>query len=90
MRSISWTLGVQIIRWPINSRAQAADVQHYDVKLDPDWLRERTGAAFTHANIVRLDNSVEPRIMQELYTIAAEMAGKEERPEDFPASFNHF
>lgn len=60
----------------------------YDMKFASDWLLERTGKTVSELDLARLDNFVEPRIMQEVYEIAAAVAEKEVKPEDFPATFN--
>ncbi|MGZ5889558.1 MAG: patatin-like phospholipase family protein [Hyphomicrobium sp.] len=62
----------------------------YDVKLDPQWIAQRTDLTVSEAEIVRLDDFVNPGIMQEIYEIAAKVAASEVRSDDFPASFNIF
>jgi uncharacterized protein len=62
--------------------------QRYDMKFESNWLPEQTGQTISKLDLARLDNFVEPRIMQEVYGIAAAMAEKEVRPDDFPATFN--
>jgi uncharacterized protein len=62
----------------------------YDVKLDPQWIAQRTDLTVSEAEIVRLDDFVNPGIMQEVYEIAAKVAQKEVLADDFPASFNVF
>ena len=60
----------------------------YDMKFDCDWLCERTGKSISQIDLIRLDNFVEPSIMQEVHGITAAVAEKEVRSDDFPATFN--
>ncbi len=62
----------------------------YDVKLDPQWIADRTDLTVSDAQIVRLDNFVNPRIMKGVYEIATKVAQKEVQVDDFPANFNAF
>ena len=60
------------------------------MKLDPQWIAARTDLTVSEAEIVRLDDFVNPGIMQEVYEIATKVAQKEVQADDFPASFNAF
>jgi len=85
--------------WPINSEVgtlagevlggrELLTFLRYDMKFDCDWLCERTGKSISELDLIRLDNFVEPSIMQEVHGIAAAVAEKEVRSDDFPATFN--
>jgi uncharacterized protein len=85
--------------WHINSEVgtlegellgdrQLLRFRRYDVKLDPRWIAERTDLSVPEAEILRLDDFVNPAIMQDVYAIATKVAEREVKPDDFPATFN--
>ena len=85
-----WTINMEIgsLTGEVLGQRELLRFQRYDLMLDPQWIAERAGPTVTPADIVRLDDFVNPGIMQEIYAIAAKVAEVEVRPDDFPATFN--
>jgi Patatin-like phospholipase len=81
-------LGGEVMGSELIERRELLTFQRYDVKLDPAWIAERAHVKVSDANLARLDNFVDPGIMDELYGIASKVAEAEVKPEDFPATFD--
>ena len=62
--------------------------QRYDVALEPAWIERETGIKVTEADMVRIDDFVNPRIMQAAYDIATKVAAAHVDATDFPAAFD--
>lgn len=81
-------LGGEIMGSDLVERRELLTFQRYDVKFDSNWLSEHAHIKIKDADLARLDNFVEPGIMDELYGVASKVAEAEVKPEDFPATFN--
>lgn len=81
-------LGGEVLGSDLNGRRELLTFQRYDVKFDPSWIAERTGLSVRDADLMRLNDFVEPRIMQDMYDIASKVAASEVRHEDFPNVFD--
>lgn len=62
--------------------------QRYDIKLEPKWLKEWTGEVLTDAEAEKLNNFVDPAIMDRVYQLAHTCATKQVMAEDFPPLFD--
>lgn len=62
--------------------------QRYDVALEPAWIERETGIKLSEADMVRIDDFVNPRIMQAAYDIATKVASTHVDAADFPAAFD--
>jgi hypothetical protein len=92
------------LRWKINSEigtlageslnedfgpgGDLLSFQRYDVAFDRDWIRKETGEDLSDAGIERLNDFMNPRIMQDAYNLARKAAGSQVDAEDFPAIFD--
>jgi uncharacterized protein len=86
-------------RWTINSEIEdlsgesltGADLlsfQRYDVAFDPEWLKAEIGQDLTEAEIARLNDFMNPSIMQDAYLLAAKVAARQVDGADFPSGFD--
>lgn len=90
--------------WPIDTEVSALEqellggsedggrelisFQRYDVALEPSWIEREAGIKLSEADVVRLDDFVNPRIMKDAYEIAAKAAAAHVGGDDFPPAFD--
>ena len=62
--------------------------QHYDVKLEPAWIRAATGKTMMDEDLVALTDFMNPDIMKDAHKLASEVAASQVLPQDFPNRFD--
>jgi uncharacterized protein len=62
--------------------------QRYDMEFNAEWLAEETGFHVTDTEAMRLNNFVDPTIMQAVYDLATSFATQQVIPGDFPKGFD--
>ncbi len=74
----------ECLGWPKN----LLSFQHYDVKLEPGWIKDETGEAITEEAVAAFDDVMNPDIMKDAYDLACKVAEKQVLKEDFPMEFD--
>ena len=62
--------------------------QRYDIAFEPGWLKEEIGVEMSRAEIDRINDFMNPAIMQEVYKLAARAAERHVDKRDFPEAFD--
>ncbi len=91
--------------WPINTEigtlekefiasgmpggCELLSFQRYDVNFDPKWIEDELGLQMTKAELARINDFMNPAIMDEAYQLAAKAAAAHVDARDFPAEFDH-